>query len=94
MQQPPQFQQPPPFVPPPQYQQQQAPYYNQPQPPLTHKSMKSLALWMFIISWVCGIIGALLTFTIITACAGIPLLIVAFVTHILGFVFLAQIREV
>ena len=93
MQQPPQYQQPPPFMPP-QYQQPQPPYYSQPQPPLTHRSMKSLALWMFIISWVSGVIGAFLTFTIITACAGIPLLIVAFVTHILGFIFLAQIREV
>lgn len=72
----------------------QPPQFQQfpPQFPPRH-SMKQLALWCFIASWVCGFVGFFFTSSVIGACVGIPLLVIALITHICGFVFLAQIKE-
>jgi hypothetical protein len=83
-------QQPPQYTNPQQYQQMPPQF----QPFLPQKqSMKYLALWMFIGSWVIGIVGAFFTATFIGAIVGIPMLLAAFIMHILGFIFLAQIKE-
>ena len=84
--------QPPQYTNPQQY--QQMPPQFQPFLPAQKQSMKSLALWMFIGSWVIGIVGAFFTATFIGAIIGVPMLLAAFIMHILGFVFLAQIQEV
>jgi hypothetical protein len=73
----------------------QPPQFQQfpPQFPPRGQSKKNLALYMFIASWVAGFLGFIFTTSILGACIGLPLLVAALVTHILGFVFLAQIRE-
>jgi hypothetical protein len=62
-------------------------------PPQFGSSKKNLAIYMFVTSWVAGVLGAIFLASILGFCIGVPLVIVALVTHILGFVFLAQIRE-
>ena len=70
---------------------QNIPQYPQPiaQPPL---EFKNAALWCIILAWVLGVMGWLLTLTIIGAIIGVPMIMVAFVLHIIGIVFIAMIR--
>lgn len=56
-------------------------------------SMKNLALWMFALSWITGVLGAMCTVSVFLLCIGLPLLIAALAMHIVGFIALAQVRE-
>jgi hypothetical protein len=71
--------------------QYQQPAYQSPviQPFLEYKNA---ALWCIILAWVLGVVGWMLSLTIIGAVLGIPMIACGLVLHVIGIVFIAMIR--